>query len=119
MGRQVRWSAIAVGDSNIFILDRSGRLLRSFPISRAEAFGGRPNVIRSRPPNIGPKGARIRTHGVLSLGGMIILASDAVAAWLRGRCRLDPTYFPDSCQRSERDQGGPAWSSASGARIDG
>lgn len=78
----VRWRAVAVGDSCLFHI-RNGCMLRAFPIECYEQFGNCPYLLSSIPAS-NSEMARY-THvadGALSAGDQIVLATDALAAWL-------------------------------------
>lgn len=74
-----RWTAQAVGDCCILHV-RSGDLLRSWPIDRADAFSSTPELISSRGAE--DEDAIPETSGEWQKGDRFILATDALAAWL-------------------------------------
>ena len=41
-----RWRALAIGDTCLFVV-RSGKMLRAFPLERAEQFSNRPSLLSS------------------------------------------------------------------------
>jgi hypothetical protein len=95
------WRAVAVGDCNLFLLRGVGpglRLLRAFPLERAEEFGSSPFLLGSlaRPDDDPSPHVRV-AEGVLPGDGLLLLASDALSAWLLRR----------------EEQGRPAWDAAS------
>jgi len=76
-----RWRALAVGDSCLFVV-RSGKVLRAFPLERAEQFNNRPVLLSSV--------ARANRHvwqevvaeeGELVGSDRILLMTDALAQW--------------------------------------
>jgi serine/threonine protein phosphatase PrpC len=89
-----RWSAVAVGDSCVFHV-RGGRLLTSFPITNAEAFGNDPAVLGSVDPT-GPHRDPIATWtgGDWHEGDTLALATDALAQWLLRRAQLKKPLGP-------------------------
>jgi len=80
-----RWTALAVGDSCLMQVDDVGkamRVVKAFPLQKSSQFTMSPYLIGSRsdgePPN-----ERIQiSTGSLRDGDMLLLATDAVAAWL-------------------------------------
>ena len=76
------WKAVAVGDSCLFII-HDNALELSFPLSNSGEFNSAPNLVCSNPAN----NAQIKSHlrrvsGECKRGDTILLASDAVAAWI-------------------------------------
>ncbi len=93
--------AVAVGDCNLFLLRGLGpglRLERAFPRERSEEFGSSPFLLGSvsRPDDDPARHVRV-TEGVVPGDGLLLLASDALSAWL--------------LRREER--GEPAWEAVS------
>ena len=81
--------AVAVGDCNLFLLRGIGpglRLVRAFPLERSEEFGSSPFLLGSvaRPDDDPSPHVRV-TEGVLPGDGLLLLASDALSAWLLRR----------------------------------
>ena len=80
-----RWTALAVGDCCLMHVDDVGkkmRVLKSFPLQRSSQFTMSPYLIGSR-SNGEPQDERIQiSKGSLRDGDMLVLASDAMAAWL-------------------------------------
>jgi hypothetical protein len=76
------WRAVAVGDSCLFHL-RGRELLRAFPLDRADAFGNRPDLVRSH-PMAGPP-CDLWAEGECEPGDRFLLATDALACWLLAR----------------------------------
>ena len=60
--RQLRWQAVAVGDSCFFIV-RSGRLQFSFPLEDAAQFDNTPALVCSNPANAGELWEEVRRGG--------------------------------------------------------
>jgi hypothetical protein len=83
------WRAMAVGDCNLFQLRGLGpdlRLERAFPLERAEEFGSSPFLLGSLERREDDPSAHVRlAEGVLPGDGMLLLASDALSAWLLRR----------------------------------
>ncbi|WP_089101971.1 hypothetical protein [Streptomyces hyaluromycini] len=76
------WHAFALGDSCLFHL-RDDVLLRAFPLENAEDFGVTPQLLGSRNHDTALVTDRLAVaHGVLEPGDEILLATDALAAWL-------------------------------------
>jgi Protein phosphatase 2C len=78
-GLSGNWSVLACGDSCFFHL-RSDRLIRSFPLSRAEEFSSSPLLFGSNPETRGLEALRI-TAGSWEDGDCFYLMSDALASW--------------------------------------
>jgi hypothetical protein len=75
------WQAAALGDSCLFHI-RDDKLLRSFPVERAEEFGTVPDLFSSRNRDTGLIAARTRfAAGVCEPGDRLLLMSDALSAW--------------------------------------
>ncbi|WP_424213053.1 hypothetical protein ACN20G_13705 [Streptomyces sp. BI20] len=76
------WKAFALGDSCLFHL-REGRLLASFPITDGAGFGITPQLLGSRNRDVDLITDRASTlTGELHPGEELVLATDALAAWL-------------------------------------
>ncbi|MBL1081971.1 hypothetical protein JK359_08230 [Streptomyces actinomycinicus] len=76
------WHAFALGDSCLFQL-RDGALVRAFPVESAEDFGVTPQLLGSRNHDTALVTDRLAVaHGTLEPGDEILLATDALAAWL-------------------------------------
>jgi hypothetical protein len=73
-----RWSAWATGDCALFALDAHLALIHTWPFDDAEAFGNAPDLFDSRQPTP----PILHTTGRLVSGGHLLLATDAVAAFL-------------------------------------
>jgi hypothetical protein len=81
------WEAVAVGDCNLFIIDRAARCVLSWPAQRHTEFGSSPVLLSSI---LGANGLVLdnwlRTiAGKLLPGETLIICSDAVAAFLLER----------------------------------
>ncbi len=82
---RLRWAALAVGDSCLFVV-RDGRLAVSFPLEDASEFDNTPALACSNPDN-----AEGMWDGVRALGGecepgdLLVVASDALAGWFLAR----------------------------------
>jgi hypothetical protein len=79
LGRSRRWHAWAVGDSCLFQM-RQDRLLTSFPLTRADEFGNRPDLLcsRSRP---GQRAKEYLARGDWHDDDRLLLMTDALAQW--------------------------------------
>ncbi|HET8538489.1 MAG TPA: hypothetical protein VFL83_01325 [Anaeromyxobacter sp.] len=98
--------AVAVGDCNLFLLRGLGpalRLARSFPLERSEEFGSSPFLLGSvaRPDDDPSPHVRV-TEGIVPGDGLLLLASDALSAWLLRR----------------EEEGRPAWEAVSPLGIE-
>src|SRR3989454_7443816 len=80
-----RWTALAVGDCCLMQVDDVGkgmRVLEVFPLQKSSQFTMSPYLIGSR-SNGESLNERIQiSKGSLRNGDMLLLATDAVAAWL-------------------------------------
>jgi hypothetical protein len=80
-----RWTALAVGDCCLMQVDNVGkgmRVVEMFPLQKSSQFTMSPYLIGSR-SNGESLNERIQiSKGSLRDGDMLLLASDAVAAWL-------------------------------------
>ncbi len=82
-GKRPRWRTLAVGDVCCFHV-RAGALVTATPIDRADQFGAHPDLLSSLPGADVPE--PVAAEGDLRAGDMLLLASDALAAFL---LRLD------------------------------
>jgi hypothetical protein len=87
-GKRARWRATAVGDVCLLHV-RDDRLVRSLPLDDPSAFGSHPDLLSSLPG--GPVPMAMVAEGPLQTDDMLVLASDALAAFL---LRLDPEVWP-------------------------
>lgn len=78
------WQALSVGDCALFHV-RDGALLASWPVDDADAFTNRPALLPSQPIAAVPDAET--TSGRWQPGDVLVLATDAAAAWL---LRTDP-----------------------------
>lgn len=84
-GRGGHWRALAIGDSCFFQV-RANRLVRAFPLTGAEDFGNRPDLLCSRArANHRLKPRRRRAQGRWQAGDCFFLATDALAEWFLRR----------------------------------
>jgi len=101
------WRAVAVGDCNLFQLAGVGpgqRLVHAFPLSRSEEFGSSPFLLGSIARAGDDPARHVRVaDGLLGLDGTLLLASDALSAWLLRR----------------QEQGDPAWEAVTTLGISG
>lgn len=83
------WRAFALGDSCLFHL-RGGRLIISFPITDGHGFGITPQLLGSRNRDATLIADRVSTAtGELCAGDELLLATDALAAWLLSHPEID------------------------------
>ncbi|HWC75131.1 MAG TPA: hypothetical protein VG454_14445 [Gemmatimonadales bacterium] len=86
--RNNRWTALAVGDCCLMQVDDVGkrmRVLKAFPLQESSQFTMSPYLIGSN-ANGGQPDERIESSkGTLRDGDMLLLATDALAAWLLKR----------------------------------
>ncbi len=89
---RLRWRALAVGDSCLFVV-RGDRLAVSFPLEGASEFDTTPALVCSNPANAGRMWEGLsRRSGECEVGDLFILASDALACWFltRGAAGAQP-----------------------------
>lgn len=87
--RQITWSALAVGDTCLFIV-RDRELITSFPVHASEAFDNSPLLISSIPArNRALDAALHRDSGLAQDGDRFYLATDALASWFLARHEED------------------------------
>jgi hypothetical protein len=83
-----QWTALAVGDCCLMQVDDVGkrmRVLKAFPLEKSSQFTMSPYLIGSK-SDAEPPTERIHiSKGSLRDGDMLLLATDAVAAWLLKR----------------------------------
>lgn len=76
-----RWRALAVGDSCLFVI-RAGRVLRAFPLERAEQFNNRPVLLSSMARANGHVWSEVASdEGELQGSDRLLLMTDALAQW--------------------------------------
>ena len=81
----IAWQAVAVGDSCLFVV-REGELVVSFPLDDASEFDNNPALLCSNPANSGgAHDALRRDRGRCEAGDVLMLATDALAAWFLAR----------------------------------
>ena len=86
--RKNHWTALAVGDSCLMQVDDVGkkmRVLKAFPLQQSSQFTMSPYLIGSKSDGELPDERIQISHGSLRDGDMLLLATDAVAAWLLKR----------------------------------
>ena len=86
--RKGSYAAAAVGDVCLFHV-RRGRLLESFPLSVGATFCNRPALLATDAvvaPSFGMK------RGYWRSGDVLLLASDALAAWLLANAAVPPVW---------------------------
>ncbi len=91
------WRAVAVGDCNLFQLEGLGpdlSLVCAFPLERSDEFGSSPFLLGSMARAEDDPAPHVRlAEGVLPPRGMLLLASDALSAWLLRRAeRGEPVW---------------------------
>ena len=85
---QNRWTALAVGDCCLMQVDDVGkamRVVKAFPLQKSSQFTMSPYLIGSRSDREPPHERIQISTGSLRDGDMLLLASDAMAAWLLKR----------------------------------
>lgn len=75
------WRAIAIGDSCLFQIHRD-EIHIAWPMVHSESFGNSPNLVASYPSQNVSVWQHVRfQQGIWHKGDLIILATDALAAW--------------------------------------
>lgn len=80
MSPRGRWIAVSCGDSCI-VRVRGGCIIDSFPFKNSSEFGDQPRLVSSKPGASLPEMA-IASGETCADGEVIILATDALAAWM-------------------------------------
>jgi hypothetical protein len=83
-GKGVALRAFALGDACLLHI-RSGRVRRSFPIEESSLFGTEPALVGSAPRQAAGSLAFHTLEDTCEPGDLLVLASDAVAAWSLGQ----------------------------------
>ena len=79
---ELSWRAAAVGDCCLFVV-REGDLQLAFPMDSVSQFNNTPSLICSNPANNRRLWGRVgQLRGEFRSGDVVILSSDALAAWL-------------------------------------
>jgi hypothetical protein len=82
------WRALAVGDSCLFGV-RDNALAEAFPLSRSTEFHSRPILLSTVDrANAGIASAVRETEGLARPGDLILLMTDALAAWFLAEVEL-------------------------------
>ena len=80
------WRATAIGDCCLFVV-RDGELELAFPLDESSQFNNTPGLICSNAANNRGLWEQVRQlRGEVRAGDVVILASDALAAWLLQEC---------------------------------
>ena len=83
-----QWTALAVGDCCLMQIDNVGkemRVIESFPLQQSSQFTMSPYLIGSGSDGVTLKDRIHTSQGSLRDGDMLLLATDAMAAWLLKR----------------------------------
>lgn len=78
--REGTWSAVAIGDVCL-IIETSGAVQTSFPVSSADDFSSRPILVGSKADAEVMKQALRFGQGVCLSGDVLLLMTDAIACW--------------------------------------
>jgi hypothetical protein len=82
-GRAWRWTALGVGDSVLFVLDRDDHVVNSFPHRSLDSLMRDPMLVATRTEANSVWFHRpVRTGAWFPTGGSIVLATDAIARWV-------------------------------------
>jgi len=77
-----RWHALAVGDCNLFQLD-GVRFIEAFPLTRSSEFGMSPFLLGTNAASDTEVGGLVvASTGTVRPGDTLLLASDALSAWM-------------------------------------
>ncbi len=96
--RHFRLAAQAIGDSCLLHV-RQDRLCRAFPLARSGDFGPSPAALASSQRRQEPAPALQSLELDCRSGDLVILATDAVAAWLLARSEADDLPDWQACWR--------------------
>lgn len=93
--KEARWSALGIGDCNLFLVNETGKLRLSVPAQNATTFGTSPSLVPSIP---GPAVKRAlkaswRKAGKWTRGERLVICTDAVAAYLLRAGQADPQVW--------------------------
>ncbi len=108
---QVVWSAMAVGDTCLFIV-RDHELVTTFPLAAADSFDNSPHLVSSISARNGAlKSVMCRQSGVARPGDRFYLATDALACWFLRRHEggSQPWDELDDLARDTSCQGFATW----------
>lgn len=95
--RAWRWRALAVGDTELFVIDASYELRIAYPVARSADFGPAPMLLSTgRRDSDLPPYRHMRASGLLPAGGRLVLATDALA----------------KCLLAAHEDGKPLWAEA-------
>jgi len=100
----LRWKAIAVGDCCLFHTRRA-KLVRAFPLERADQFSNVPDLVSSRPsPEPSWEKRVVQTEGAAHRGDRLWMMSDALARWclLQREAGANPFKEMQSLLRANR-----------------
>lgn len=101
--KDLRWQAVAIGDSCLFQV-RAGALLKAFPLERSDQFNSRPLLLCSNPASNLPVWSKVCvTEGNYEEGDLFVLATDALAKWFL----------------AEHEAGGKPWTALAALKTDG
>lgn len=77
----LRWTAVSLGDSCLFQV-RGDEVVAAFPLHASSQFGTSPALVPSRPDQLDRVLAAVeRAEGSCRAGDVLLLATDALAAW--------------------------------------
>jgi hypothetical protein len=83
VGRLWQWKALAVGDTDMFVLTADDVLVYAYPLSDPAAFTSSPFLVSTGGENAAlAPGQRLRRRGVLRSGDRLMVATDALAKCL-------------------------------------
>lgn len=100
------FNTIAIGDCNLFHI-KDNSLIVSFPINKSEDFGNTPFLLASNNKYQIDLNANVKyTQGVLNKNDILILATDALSAWILKDIEKDgkPWKLLDSILSSKRGE---------------
>jgi Protein phosphatase 2C len=99
-GRVWRWTILAVGDTEFFVVGDGDVLIAAHPLARSSEFNNTPPLLATglRNPDLARR-RRIRRMGLLPAGGRLIAATDALA----------------KCLLAAQEARAPIWAEAVGA----
>jgi hypothetical protein len=98
-----RWRAIALGDTCLFHIRRD-QLLMSFPIEKAEELGTTPSLLSTRFEYSQRSLETLKVReGECQPEDLLLLTTDALAAWLLSRVENGDCPWPELCVLTPED----------------
>ena len=109
-GRAWRWTVLAVGDTELFVVDGGDVLIAAHPVARSTDFNSTPPLLATGPrnPDVAPR-RRIRRTGLLPADGRLIAATDALAKCLLAADEAGVPLWIDAVVATRSDRSFAGW----------